>query len=234
MKKTTEIGGREVMLYAQDEAPQMLLIQTLGQHERGSIDKEVEMITKASDTPFAMAAFAIGDWEAELTPWHDPAISRRNEVGEHALDTLDYVTQTLVPHLRANYGQLPIVLGGYSLGGLFSRWAASKSECFEAVACCSPSLWIAAWREFSDAHDIMARYVYLSLGDREEFSKNKAIMQVGDNIRWEYQHLIQVVGEDHCTLQWNKGNHFQDGAMRMAKGFAWCVNKLAIENQKKQ
>ena len=226
MEQIIEIGGRECLLYNEGEQPQVLLIQTLGTQERDCIDSEVEMIRDMSGASFVMAAFAIGDWEVELTPWHDPAVSKRQAVGEHAFDTLDYINQSLIPYLQILFGSLPVVLGGYSLGGLFSRWAASKAECFGAVAAVSPSLWIDAWCGFSDAHAVCARYVYLSLGDREEHSRNKAIAQVGDNVRWEHEHLKQVLGADNTTLEWNAGNHFTDAARRTAKGFAWCVNKI--------
>ena len=221
MKQNIEIGGRECLLYIEGNEPKALLIQTLGAQERGSIDSEVEMIREMTGTPFVMAAFAIGDWEVELTPWHDPAVSKRQAVGEHAFDTLDYITDSLILFLQERFGHLPVVLGGYSLGGLFSRWTASKAECFEAVAAVSPSLWIDAWCGFSDAHAVYARYVYLSLGDREEHTRNKAIAQVGNNIRWEYEHL----------KQWNPGNHFVDGARRTAKGFSWCINKILVESR---
>ena len=124
------------------------------------------------------------------------------------------------------YGKIPVVLGGYSLGGLFARWAVSKAECFEAAAAVSPSLWITAWKGFSDAHDVFARYVYLSLGDREEFTRNKAVAQVGDNVRWEHEHLKRTLGADQTVLEWNPGNHFMDGARRTARGFAWCIEKI--------
>ena len=226
MKQTMEISGRECLLYNEGNEPKMLLIQTLGEQERDSIDSEVAMISEATGVSFVMAAFAIVDWEVELTPWHDLAVSKRQAVGEHAFDTLDYITKSLIPYLQEQFGQLPVVLGGYSLGGLFSRWAASKAECFEAVAAVSPSLWIDAWCGFSEVHAVYARYVYLSLGDREEHSRNKAIAQVGDNVRWEHEHLKQVLGPDNITLEWNTGNHFVDGALRTAKGFAWCIDKM--------
>jgi len=234
MKQTIEIGGRECLLYQEGEKPQVLLIQALGIQERASIDKEVELIRERVTVPFVMAAFAIGDWEVELTPWHDPKVSRRLEVGEHAFDTLDYITETFIPRLYMDYGELPIILGGYSLGGLFARWAVSKVQCFDGAVCCSPSLWITSWQGFSDAHEIFARYVYLSLGDREEFSKNKAIAQVGNNVRWEYKHLEQVLGPGHSTLEWNPGNHFVDGDKRMAKGFAWCIQLLLPRRDREQ
>ena len=226
MKQTIDIGGRQCLLYNEGEKPKVLLIQTLGAQECGSIDNEVAMISEATGTPFVMAAFLIGDWEAELTPWHDPAVSKRLAVGENAFNTLDYVSGNLIPYLKERFDLLPVVLGGYSLGGLFSRWAASKADCFEAVAAVSPSLWIDAWCGFSDAHAVYARYVYLSLGDREEHTRNKAIAQVGNNIRWEHEHLKQTLGSDNTTLEWNTGSHFVDGASRTAKGFAWCVEKI--------
>lgn len=227
MKQSLQIGGRQCLLYTEGgQQPQVLLIQTLGVQERGSIDSEVEMIREMAGASFVMAAFTIGDWEMELTPWHDPVVSKREAVGEHAFDTLEYITKNLIPYLKERFGQLPVVLGGYSLGGLFSRWAASKAEYFEAVAAVSPSLWIDAWCGFSDAHAVYARYVYLSLGDREEHTRNKAIAQVGDNVRWEHEHLKLVLGTDNTTLEWNTGNHFVDGARRTSKGFAWCINKI--------
>ncbi|MBR2233662.1 MAG: hypothetical protein IJ892_01205 [Prevotella sp.] len=49
---------------------------------------------------------------------------------------------------------------------------------------------------------------------------------MGNNIRWEHEHLKQTLGSDHTTLEWNAGNHFVDGARRTAKGFAWCIDKV--------
>ncbi len=232
MKQTIAIGGRECLLYQEGEQPKALLIQTLGTQERNSIDGEVELIRAAVDFPFVMAAFAIDDWEAELTPWHDPKVSRRQEVGEHAFDTLGYVTEVLLPDLRDKYGEIPVVLGGYSLGGLFSLWAASQSGSFTAVAAMSPSVWIAGWQDYARQHPVQTQYVYLSLGDREEHARNKAIAQVGPNIRFEYEWLQKQLGAANCTLEWNAGNHFMDGAQRTAKGFAWCIRRICNSPEK--
>ena len=226
MKQIVEIGGRECLLCNEGEEPKVLLIQTLGAQERDSIDSEVAMISEASGTSFVMAAFAIGDWEVELTPWHDPAVSKRQAVGEHAGETLRYITEELIPYLHQEYGEIPIALGGYSLGGLFSLWSGSESDCFAAIAAMSPSVWIAGWQDYASQHPVKSPYVYLSLGDREEHCRDKAISQVGNNIRWEHEHLKQTLGANNTTLEWNAGNHFVDGARRTAKGFAWCINKI--------
>ena len=229
MKQTIEISGRQCLLYNVGENPKVLLIQTLGEQERDGIDSEVAMISEITGASFVMAAFAIGDWEVELTPWHDPAISKRQAVGEHAGETLRYVTDGVIPYLHQEYGELPIVLGGYSLGGLFSLWAGSESDCFAAIAAMSPSVWIAGWQDYASQHPVKTPCVYLSLGDREEYTRNKAFAQVGNNIRWEYELLKQVLGTDNTTLEWNPGNHFMDAARRTAKGFIWCVKKAVAQ-----
>jgi len=221
-----EICGRECLLYEEGEKPKVLLLQTLGAQERDSIDGEVAMISETTGTSFVMAAFAIDDWEVELTPWHDPAVSKRQAVGEHAGETLRYVTDELIPYLHKEYGELPIVLGGYSLGGLFSLWSGYESDRFAAIAAISPSVWIAGWQDYARQHSVKAPYVYLSLGDREEHCRNKAIAQVGNNIRWEHEQLKQSLGTDRTTLEWNPGNHFKDAARRTAKGFSWCISKI--------
>ena len=225
-KHPKEISGRECLLYECGEHPHVLLIQPLGEHERSTIDNEIALIQKAVQVPFVFAGFAVNDWEEELTPWHDPNISPRKSVGDHAFETLTFITEQLMPYVFDCYGKLPIVLGGYSLAGLFARWAVCKEDCFDAVAAASPSLWIVAWKGFSDAHKVYARYVYLSLGDREEITKNNAIAQVGNNVRWEYDHLQRTIGPDHCTLVWEKGGHFVTPHLRLARAFAWCVNSL--------
>lgn len=219
------IGNRKVVLFEAD-SPRAILVQTLGRHEVKAFAEEVRMIQAEADVPFVMAGFDIADWDRELTPWHDPEVSRRKSVGDGADETLRYVCDMLLPVLQERYGRLPVVLGGYSLGGLFSLWASSQTDCFAAIAACSPSLWIRDWLPFAEAHPTQAKAVYLSLGDREELAKNKAISRVGDCVRGEYRLLQEQIGNDRCTLQWNEGNHFVHGAERTAKGFAWCLGKI--------
>lgn len=228
MKSIYNIAGKECIVYAEDK-PRILLIQPVGEHENETLDTQIDTIQKTVNLPFIFVGIPISDWEKELTPWHDPNISPRQEVGEHAYDTLDYITEQLLPYLFIHYGKMPVVLGGYSLAGLFARWAASKAECFDVVAAASPSLWITPWKGFSNAHQVFARYVYLSLGDREEKTKNRAMAQVGDNVRWEYEHLQQTIGADHCTLVWEQGGHFSTPHLRLARAFVWCI-KRCIKN----
>ena len=223
--KSKTIDGRECFVSGSDH-PRYILVQTLGNHERGIFDSTVELIAKTTGVPFVLAAFQVFDWDLDLTPWHDDAINRKPEVGTKTFDTLRYVTESLLPALEAEYGNLPVILGGYSLGGLFALWSSSQTDRFAAIAAASPSLWIRNWLDFAQAHPVKTAKVYLSLGDQEEHVKNRAIARVGDSVRGEYELLKAQLGEENCTLAWNAGGHFQDGDKRQAAAFSWCINAL--------
>lgn len=226
--KTCTIDGRACFI-AEAGQPQYILIQTLGNHERGIFDSTAALISEACGIPFVLAAFQVFDWDLDLTPWHDDAINRKPEVGTRTGETLRYVTASLLPALEAEYGKRPVILGGYSLGGLFALWSSAQTDRFTAIAAASPSLWIKDWLDFAQAHPVQATKVYLSLGDQEEHVKNRSIARVGDSVRGEYELLKARLGQENCTLVWNPGGHFQDGDKRMAAAFSWCIQALGNE-----
>ena len=223
--KSMTIDGRECFVSGSDH-PRYILVQTLGNHERSLFDRTAELIAGATDIPFVLAAFQVFDWDLDLTPWHDDAINRKPEVGTMTGETLRYVTESLLPSLEAEYGKLPVILGGYSLGGLFALWSSMQTDRFAAIAAASPSVWIRDWLDYAKAHPVMTGKVYLSLGDQEERVKNRFISRVGDCVRGEYELLEAQLGSENCTLAWNPGGHFQDGDIRLAAAFSWCINAL--------
>ena len=223
--KSMTIDGRECFVSGSDH-PRYILVQTLGNHERSLFDRTAELIAGATDIPFVLAAFQVFDWDLDLTPWHDDAINRKPEVGTRTGETLRYVTESLLPALETEYGKLPVILGGYSLGGLFALWSSMQTDRFSAIAAASPSLWIRDWLDFAQTHPVKAAKVYLSLGDREEHVKNRAIARVGDSVRGELELLKAQLGEENCTLVWNPGGHFQDEDKRLAAAFSWCIETM--------
>lgn len=70
-------------------------------------------------------------------------------------------------------------------------------------------------------HEIKSETVYLSLGDREEKTRNSVMSQVGTCIRMGYGWLIEH--GINCNLEWNQGNHFREPDIRIAKAFAWVM-----------
>jgi len=182
---------------------------------------------------FGHVAFPVEAWNVDLSPWDAPPVFGREAFGHGAADTLAWLRSRLMPEVRAKYAispDAPVILGGYSLAGLFSLWCAAQVDDFAAVAAVSPSVWFPGWRAYADQHALRSRVVYLSLGDREEKSRNPVLASVGDAIRREDARLSER-GVRH-TLQWNVGNHFQDAEKRCADGFAWCMAQRKAEVKK--
>ena len=225
MMEQLTIGGRKCRLYGADN-PEFILVQPSARHENATLESEVQQIAALSKAPFVLSAIELEDWVVDLMPWPDGNISRDPEAGKHGRDTLGYILMDLVPELKGRYGTLPVILGGYSLGGLFAIWASMQSGCFKAVAAASPSVWIHDWIPFARRHAPMAGCVYLSLGDKEEHVKNQAIARVGDNLRAQYGLLREQLGPERCTLVREDGNHFTDNDGRTARAFAWCMDRL--------
>ena len=71
---------------------------------------------------------------------------------------------------------------------------------------------------------IQTNCIYLSLGNKEEKTRNSVMAQVGDCIRKAYD-LLHAEGIQ-CTLEWNEGGHFKDPHLRTAKAFVWVMNNL--------
>ena len=219
------IGGRKCRLFASD-APACLLIQPSARHETATLAAEAGMIAELSGVPSVLATVELEDWTVGLMPWWDGNVSRDPEAGKHGQETLEYLLSALVPELRERFGPLPLILGGYSLGGLFALWASMHTDTFQAVAAASPSVWIHGWLPFARKHVPLAEDIYLSLGEREEQVKNQAIARVGDNLRAHYALLQEQIGPEHCTLVWEQGNHFTDNEGRLARAFAWCLRRI--------
>ena len=221
------IQGRICRLFG-SERPACILIQPSARHENATLEAEAQKIAELSPAPFVLATIELEDWMLDLMPWPDANISRDPEAGKHGQDTLQYVLLSLIPELQHRFGPLPIILGGYSLGGLFALWASTQTDSFKAIAAASPSVWIKDWIPFARKHVPMADAVYLSLGDQEEHVKNQAIARVGDNLRTQYSLLQEQLGPNQCTLVWEQGGHFNDNEGRLARAFAWCIEKLII------
>ena len=218
-KKEYTLSDRTCFLYQDAEATH-LLIQPIDEHDLEVLDQEVKAIKELSDKPFSLLAFMIKDWNQELTPWAAPPVFGKLPFGNGAGKTLGFITNQLLPEVQENIPHL--ILGGYSLAGLFALWAGYQTDRFEGIAAASPSVWYPQWIDYASENKPLAKSVYLSLGDKEEKAKNPVMAQVGNAIR--KQHELLTEQKINTILEWNAGNHFVDSDKRMAKGFAWLIN----------
>ena len=224
--KQVQIGDRSCRIYGTDCA-EYLLLQMADEHELKSMDNEIAAIAQGTAHPFLFAAVPVESWNDALSPWEAPAVWGKQGFGGKAADTLSFLTEQVIPTLKQRF-HLPenvkIILGGYSLAGLFALWASTQTALFSDVAAASPSVWFPGWMEFEQQHPIQAQCIYLSLGDREERTKNLTMAAVGDNIRVLHSQLT-ARGAD-CTLEWNSGGHFKDTDLRTARAFRWVMEDI--------
>ena len=219
-----KFGDRPCCIYGTDCA-EYLLLQMTGEHELQSMDSEVAAIAQSAHH-FLFAAIPVESWNDALSPWKSPAVWGKESFGGNAAGTLRFLTEQAIPTLKQQFAlpeNVRIILGGYSLAGLFALWASTQTALFSGVAAASPSVWFPGWMEFEQQHTIQAQRVYLSLGDKEEHTKNAVMAVVGDNIRTLHSQLI-ARGAD-CTFEWNSGGHFKDADLRTAKAFRWTMEE---------
>ena len=222
--QTMQIGSRPCRIYGEAHA-EYLLLQMTGEHELQSMDHEVAAIAQ-SNRKYLFVAITVESWNDALSPWEAPAVWGKQGFGGKAADTLRFLTEQVVPTLKQQFNlpeNVKIILGGYSLAGLFALWASTQTNLFYGVAATSPSVWFPDWMEFEQQRPIQTQHIYLSLGDKEEHTKNAVMAVVGDNIRTLHSQLI-ARGAD-CTFEWNSGGHFKDADLRTARAFRWVMEE---------
>lgn len=192
-----------------------VLIQPVGDHDLPGIADEVREIEKMTGQAFTLLAVKVDDWNRELTPWEASAVYGKEAFGDGAAATLEKIAELCKDQSKTYY------IGGYSLAGLFSLWAAYQTDLFSGVAAASPSVWFPEFTAYMKVHEIKTGKVYLSLGEKEEKTKNPVMSQVGVCIRDCYVYLQE--SGCRCTLEWNQGGHFKEPGVRTAKAFAWVM-----------
>ena len=195
-----------------------ILIQPVDGHDQEMLPQEMEQIRALlPDESFALFPVKV-DWFRDLAPWTAPAAFRgQPDFGSGAEETLQVVLQSIVAKQQGK----KFILGGYSLAGFFALWAGYQTDAFEGIVAASPSVWYPGWDEYMMQHRFRIRNAYLSLGNREERTKNPVMRTVGDRIREQYR-LLESQGI-RCILEWNEGNHFMNPDKRTAAGFAWVM-----------
>ena len=215
--------------YQGNRDAKVVLLQIIGEHELPLLEEvlsHIKAITQSTD--FLFITVQVDSWNDELSPWVAEPIFGEAAFAGNAEKLLIRIKNEVIVPLLSEHQDIKIFAGGYSLAGLFVLWAAYQTNLFEGIAAVSPSVWFPKFVDFVHNNKILTNRVYLSLGDKEAKTRNQILAQVENDIRNVYNSL-----EDYGVsriLAWNKGNHFKEPALRMAKGFAWLMNNEKIHS----
>ena len=228
MEMTEEriLEGRRIRIWGDPSAP-VCFIQMTDDHDEEDMEAELtEISAGAGEKGWCLITVAVKSWNDELTPWKADPVFGKEGFGDGAGKTLAFLTDQLLPWVNKTYPAegRKFYLAGYSLAGLFALWCGYQTDLFEGAAGVSPSVWYPGWSQYVKDHSMKARAVYLSLGDKEEKTRNKTMARVGEAIREQYQILAEAGVK--CTLEWNQGNHFRDSGKRTGKGLEWMIEGI--------
>ena len=198
--------------------------------------EHAEEVAAAWDSSRATLVFInCPNWNRDLSPWPAPACFRGGEPFAGEADR--YLDKLLTVFLRRVELNIPLpvselddptppffasrALVGVSLAGLFSLYALYRTDLFSMCASVSGSLWYDGFGDFISSHTMPARpeKIYLSLGDREEFTKNPRLRPVGEATRAASAHFASLGIE--TKLEMNPGNHFADPVPRLIRALDW-------------
>ncbi len=229
MKQQLLIYNRPCTVFQSDGQPRVILLQPVDGHDLEELDTEIAWITGHSTVSYCLVAVPIDRWFDELSPWPAPPVFGKMPFGKGASQTLDMLKEIADEEQRrlVPSGETPlkVVIGGYSLAGLFALWTGYQADQpFDAVVAASPSVWFQGWLDYAAGHKPYSHAFYLSLGDREEHSRTPILTTIGTAIRRQQQLLDDRQVPN--ILEWNPGNHFQDNGQRTAKGFVWAMEQL--------
>ncbi|MCC8151588.1 MAG: alpha/beta hydrolase [Lachnospiraceae bacterium] len=224
---TMQIEGVRVNLYHHGDCGACIYV---GESARtgGDADRLDELLEKeAEDMEYNLIVFEISDWNSQLSPWPARPAFGDEAFGGRGSKTCTWLVEKCIPELKVG-GFIPKdarqYIAGYSLSGLFSLWALLESDVFDGAASCSGSLWIDGWMEHIRSKKLMRdAYIYLSLGSKEERTKNPLMSTVGDCTRETYELLKKNPAVKKTVLQWNKRGHFADVDARLVKGIVWLL-----------
>lgn len=190
--------------------------------------KVYETAQAAGCPPFTLVAISDLDWNHDMVPWDSPpAFKNAEPCTGGADDYLQLLTEEIIPTVEKGINGVPSWSGiaGYSLAGLFALYAIYRTDLFSRGGSISGSLWFPGIKEYIFSHEPkrLPDYMYFSLGDKENKTRNPLLRNVRQNTE-EIRSFYQAKGID-TAFQLNPGNHYNHAAERTAAGLCWLLSR---------
>ena len=164
----------------------------------------------------------------DYTPWPLSASETMPmDFGGKAAEHLSFFATHVIPFCESKYAfassEEKRVIGGYSLGGLFSLYAAVNTDLFGTVLSCSSSLWYPDFLAYLKEHPFKAHHpkLYMSVGDEEGLTATNLTnhqipntMMLKDLLEPKFQ-----PGDFKFTLE--EGNHGNNISGRAWRAIEW-------------
>lgn len=227
------LEGRVCYITGDWEAYEKLLVWPFGRHEMTGLARMSESLAPAlKEHRCVLAACEIEDWNGELTPWEALAVFGKEGFKGRGKETLKWLVQDCIGHFQkecmGRKEEVKLLIGGYSLAGLFSLWAFHETGLFCGASSCSGSLWYPGFIEYVKGTEALAQNskkpasIYLSLGDREAKNKNPVLSTIKECTEELYAYYADRA-DIRAVLEWNPGGHFTEPERRLQRGFCWLL-----------
>ena len=192
------------------------------------VQKVYEATHAAGCPPFTLVSISNLNWSHDMVPWDSPPAFKNSEpCTGGADDYLRLLTEEIIPTAEREIAGVPRWRGiaGYSLAGLFALYAIYQTDLFSRVGSMSGSLWFPSMKEYIFSHEPkrLPDYMYFSLGDKENKTRNPLLRSVRQNTE-EIHAFYQSKGID-TVFQLNPGNHYNHVVERTAAGLCWLLSR---------
>jgi len=223
------IEGKQIeVFYKETECKRLPVILLNVYGDEGKKVWEECLNLKVKD--FILVAISNLNWNDDMTPWEcSPLYKGDSKYNGNADNYLKIIEDVIISNIEefinnSLHKEIDYFgIAGYSLGGLFAVYSVYNTNLFSRIASVSGSLWFPNFVEYIKENEISKNVdkIYFSLGNKEKFSEIDLLRTVEDKTKEIQKYLGNMVDS---IYEENMGNHFQDGAIRMAKGIKWIVD----------
>ena len=149
------------------------------------------------------------------------------DFGGKSEEHLSFIKTCVVPFCESEYGFASSaekrVIGGYSLGGLFSLYAAVNTDLFGTVLSCSSSLWYSDFLDYLKEHPFKAPHpkLYMSVGDEEGVTATNLTNHQIQNTMTLKDWLEPKFQPNDFKFMLEEGNHGNNIPRRVERAIRW-------------
>ncbi len=189
----------------------------------------IDELTNITNKKFNLALIYNFKRNDDLSPYfHNKIFSRGEDFKGKAKNFLYLINNEIIDKINENFVNLnkkysSIFLVGYSLAGLFALYSLFISDRFKKIASISGSLRFKDFDKFILENELINKkaFIYFSLGDEEEKSKNEVLKEV-KNKTLKIKSLLEEKGLKTVYFE-NSGNHFIDNSLRVVKAIKYLL-----------